>query len=1147
MIKDILLHVSRSYTAIVEQTEFIGTGDTEFAQLDNSIMRGVFQPVDYTGSILNIDSVSAGTQAYFIAGDGTLWGWGSNDRTLGRNSTDTSLIRSSPVQIGTETNWSSVSAGIGDFAFAIKSNGTLWSWGNTNTNGELGLGDTNNTRSKPTQIGARTDWSKIKAYNGGAIALTSTGELWGWGINTNGQLATSNTQPRSSPVQIGKGLWNDLGLNVLDFDVSIGPSVHVIAVVQNPFDTTNLRNLWGWGMNTSGQLGLNDVVSRSSPVQIPNIQLAGDPSFKRVACGGSHTLAVMEETPGVPNALHRTLWAWGANGSGQLGTNNNTLRSSPVQVGTRTDWDTPYAAADVSYGKLGTTNPGLNEYGQLWTWGWLSETFSFGIGPNDINAGSVFRSSPIQISAPTTNNWSTISPNRSRSVSIIEDGVIGGVAYAAGEQPHLIGVPSFTKSISIEMPSDKIWNVMSISSYTMAIDSAGKLWAWGLNENGNLGTGDTVSRPSPVQIGTETNWADVKTSNVGTTLALKTNGTLWSWGNNNVGILGISPLTGNRSSPVQIGTETNWSRLPKKIDTNHLGAIKTNGTLWTWGLNTNGQLGLGDISNRSAPTQVGTRSYSMVSMSTNHTVAISTDGSLWAWGSNNLGKLGDNSSTQRNAPVQVGARTDWIDIEALESNSIFIRSNRTMWIAGSALSAGGWYDQNYLTYVYDVASENPTYVKGDVGWNHALLLKTDGSLWLWGNNDQGVLGDGSTTYRSLPVQVGTDWIDAACGNSSDGTGAISATGINTFAIRTAGTLWGWGSNSANQLGIFSTSAHRSSPVQIGTLSTWNNAIISAGNASGYIRAQNGTIWSWGSNTNGRLGLNISTGLTRSIPQQIGNRSNWTMVKSFHQHSGAITTNGQLWLWGRNNEGQLGDSTNVEKSSPVQVGTRTDWLNFSLGASHTIAIRDDGTLWSWGSNLSGQLGLDLPTIVGSHRSSPVQIGTETNWSKIGTTIFASFATKTDGSLWAWGNFTQWGDGSSATETRSSPVQVGYYPNIRDIYGGNTSLLFGQTNNTILQNGTGRDSQVRFAPSFNVNHSSPVMVQYTSVMRVNAAVNETTVVTKRTDDRLYAFGSNQWGSYGLGDTINRSSPVQLGHDILHDDFYVGTRNIVMKKTY
>ena len=245
---------------------------------------------------------------------------------------------------------------------------------------------------------------------------------------------------------------------------------------------------------------------------------------------------------------------------------------------------------------------------------------------------------------------------------------------------------------------------MSYASF--AIKTDGTLWSWGKNAHGQLGQGDTVNRSSPVQVGALTTWASF-TGGRDACMAIKTDGTLWGWGRNaNYGQLGLGNLT-NYSSPKQVGSLTNWLQV---IGSNfNTTALKTDGTLWSWGKNTSGEGGLGNLTNYSSPKQIGAlTTWSKLAMCRKGSLAITTGGALWSWGFGNSGQLGLGNTTSYSSPKQVGALTGWSKLAKSSSG------------AGDFMAA----------------------------------IKTNGSLWTWGKNTNGALGLGDITNRSSPVQVG---------------------------------------------------------------------------------------------------------------------------------------------------------------------------------------------------------------------------------------------------------------------------------------------------------------------------------------------------------------------------------------------------------
>jgi alpha-tubulin suppressor-like RCC1 family protein len=183
------------------------------------------------------------------------------------------------------------------------------------------------------------------------------------------------------------------------------------------------------------------------------------------------------------------------------------------------------------------------------------------------------------------------------------------------------------------------------------------LWSWGANTTGELGTGTIVGRSSPVQVGSLTNWRVVEGGGFAFSAAVKTDGSLWTWGDNTNGQLGLGNVV-HRSSPVQVGSLIDWNSIT--CGHRHAVAIKTDGSLWTWGDNTYGQLGIGDVVPRSSPVQVGSlTTWAQVVAGMYYTVALKTDGTLWSWGENTHGQLGIGDVVHRSSPVQVGSLTVW--------------------------------------------------------------------------------------------------------------------------------------------------------------------------------------------------------------------------------------------------------------------------------------------------------------------------------------------------------------------------------------------------------------------------------------------------------------------------------------------------------
>ena len=297
----------------------------------------------------------------------------------------------------------------------------------------------------------------------------------------------------------------------------------------------------------------------------------------------------------------------------------------------------------------------------------------------------------------------------------------------------------------------------------------------------------------------------------------------------------------------------------------------------------------------------------------------------------------------------------------------------------------------------------------ECGTQHTAAVKTDGTLWCWGLNEYGQLGDNTRTYRSSPVQTvafGTNWKQVSC-SLWFGWSNLTA------AIKTDGTLWTWGYNSFyGQLGD-NTTTSRSSPVQtVAFGTTWKQ--VSVGYWHMAAIKTDGTLWTWGFNSYGVLGTNNTTS-TSSPVQTVTYATDWYQVDCGTYLVGAVKKNGTLWMWGKNQAGQLGDNSVTQRNSPVQtVSLGSNWKQVSCGYRHSAAIKTDGTLWCWGYNTNGQLGDNTTT----SRSSPVQtVAFGTTWKQVSCGYASTAAIKIDGTLWFWGQDDYF--------TKSSPIQTTAY--------------------------------------------------------------------------------------------------------------------------
>lgn len=302
----------------------------------------------------------------------------------------------------------------------------------------------------------------------------------------------------------------------------------------------------------------------------------------------------------------------------------------------------------------------------------------------------------------------------------------------------------------------------------------------------------------------------------------------------------------------------------------------------------------------------------------------------------------------------------------------------------------------YATFLVDAGGGYQTLSAGET---FVVSIKSDGSLWAWGNNTDGQLGDGTTTGHAAPAPVtvptADPWTEVACGRA------------HAVALRADGSLWSWGANDDGQLGLGNNVA-RTFPTRIGTLDTW--AGVACGSNHTIAWRTDGTLWTWGDNLQGQLG--DTTIADRNAPVRVGTASDWVEAAGGSAHTIARRAGGSIWTWGLNSSGQLGDGTTTRRLAPVRVGTDSNWAGVSAGYIFSAGRRTNGTLCAWGHNASGQLGQGNRTF----STTALQVGTDTDWAGVHCGAACVIGTRTSGQLWAWGDNSagQLGDGTTSDQ-------------------------------------------------------------------------------------------------------------------------------------
>jgi alpha-tubulin suppressor-like RCC1 family protein len=697
-------------------------------------------------------------------------------------------------------------------------------------------------------------YAKVSAGNYHSVAIASDGTVWAWGYNGDGELGNGTTTSSLTPVQVS-GLSN------------------VVSVASGDYHSVALEadgSVWTWGKNDNGQLGNGTTTNSSVPKKI----IGSNVVF--IAADYYHTLAV--ESNG-------TVFAWGWNGYGQLGNGTTTSSSVPKQVSGLSD------AVSVTAGAYHSV--ALKSDGTVVAWGDNSN--------NQLGNGTT-TSSLVPVPVTGVNSIVSVAAGAHHTVAIKSDGTVLAWGYNAFGQ---LGNGTTTNS-SVPKQVSGLSGVTAVAAgyhHSIALKSDGSVLDWGINSNGALGNGATTSNSVPVLVSGLSGVAVSVAGGGYHTVALKSDSTVWDWGQNNYGQLGNNTTTDSHVPvqaifPVAIGfAQTEWHKVA--AGARHSVAVKSDGTVWAWGLNTNGQLGNGTTTDSKVPVPVsGLSKVFSVAAGFYHTVALKSDGTVWTWGHNGYGQLGNGTTIDNSVPKQVSGLSEIVVVAA--------------------------------------------------GVYHTVALKSDGTVWAWGHNGSGQLGDGTAINSSVPKQI----------SGLSGIWSVAAGAYYTVAMKQDGTVWTWGGNGNGQLGNGTTTTS-TVPKQVSNLS--GAMLVACGGYHTLALTSNGTVWAWGNNNEGELGNGQTTQSSVPVQVSIPSYSFGSGIAGGYLHAAGIQNDGSVWTWGWNYHGQLGNGTTTDSHVPVQV---SGWSGVAVsvagGGYHTVAMKQDGTVWDWGLNDSGQLGNNTTT-------------------------------------------------------------------------------------------------------------------------------------------------------------------------------------------
>ena len=1084
-------------------------------------------------------------------------------------------------------------------SLALKQDGTIWSWGNNtsaiNTTEPIQIekGKYKETKEIETPEGTtqttttekEIDLNNIKdiavGYNHN-LALDSEGHVYSWGYNGYGQLGDDSTSTKEIPTRIESLEEIEKVYCYKDVSMAINKQGEIYIWGYKYNKTPTKINFYGKAISLNEKLILAEDGSVWNLSDNPS-KIDGLKNIVEVTSGENHYAALDSKGK---------VWVWGYNRYGQLSQGNTTNVGTPTTVKTQDTEGTSYQDLENIV---------------------------------EIQAGE----NTLQMLSSTG--------------EIYISGYNGYGQLGEGESTSNITIAKKAKNM------DQVKNIDTNTNHSIASDRSGFVYTTGYNGNGQLGIGSNVSTNEYTVIGdtyvhvseNRISIEEGKDKQVTATLDNKfnlindlvdQNNITYETLNNEIAIVDQDgTIHANKMGTVEIiatHTITHKSTtifvqvvpvgkvtVPKlEIGATHTAALKTDGTVWTWGSNSYGQLGTGDNINKAMPAKVMDIENAIdISVGSYNTVVVKDDGTVWSFGYNGYGQLGDGTSSSRNTPVQVikqdGKPLEKIvKISAGTNKTIALDENGHVWVWGNTYKSTA----TKLSTVNNAIDISPSYVvtqTGKVytlegekleidnilrvseGTNHALFLTKEGTGYSIGANSNGQLGDGTTVSKNSPTVIKTEK-----SNLTD-IKELKAGSGSSMAIMKNGDTYTWGSNNNNKLGTTATK-NQIYPTKLENVNTSISGDIGTDNG-GIIDTQ-GFVYMWGLGTYGNLGNSLyntsvepvlvgaeEAGLdeydiilhlgethqitvtnktfnvlkeiqeTGTINYNIGNSniasiSNTGLVTGQKEgkttaivtkadtgatsianvtvlpegveiepmaltcmsHTVVLKANGTVWAYGLNSSYELGNGTSISSDRPIQVSfpSNIKITQIAVGNTHNLALDTEGNVWVWGVNSNNALGTKLKT-------TPSRLGIS-NVKKIAANNDQSMILTKDGYVYVWGLNSNGELGVGTYKEVKTPTLLNYVNNILDISIGKNHTMLLTTKGKVLTSGLNSYGQTGKTEG-KTNIFTQIEVPAT-VGKISAGDNHSVLLT--TNGEVYTFGYNENGQLGLGTKTNVTIPTK-----------------------
>lgn len=986
-----------------------------------------FSPIQVPG-LPPIKSIAAGTyRALALAVDGTVWQWGQG-------------VMYGTAQAATQvdglTGVTAVAAG-DEFGLALQTDGRVMAWGR-DYQGQLGDGLTDST-GKLVQVSGLSAIHQIVAGRNFSFAIDGDGSLWAWGENDPGKLGTGNTATAYTPVKV-TGVTNLSG-------VAAGPRGAVAVTASG--------EIWAWGETLGSSIGPQPKRQTLPSATTPPTWATGS-SARILAFAGTVGTVVWPATTKPETVFRYSLFVDGKRVAVVPGSERRAVvpglmpgRSHTVTIYAQDragNWSTQGLTATAFNwsGRLsaaGNSSYMVQSDGQVMAWGENAKgqlgngSLADAILPTPVNVPeqavmvtSVGHRSLALGADGTAWEWGS---ERAASVPVPEPRKVGGLPALSGlaagpEATYGVGVDGRVWGWQGVGASASVWAVGSVrrqravvsGQHVMALDESGALALAGSDTS----LGRPITTMAQVGVGGPSIYP-------GAVLAVNDDGTVSAWGPEGTGV----PVSG-------LADVTMVARGGA-----HGMALRADGTVWTWGENSAGQLGDGSTTNRTTPVKVpGLIDVVAIATGTSHSLAMTADGTVWAWGSNEHGQLGDGTQTERHSPVPVsiypdstppewpggatvtpsnlsatGVTISWpsaSDDRAVASYHVYVNGLRSVRTSATSIAFTTLLaDESYVIEIEAVDSasnasrrltlnvttpalssaEQVEYISLT---GTASFARTSAGLWVW-DHEPGWSTKSSDAYIDPVLEEPTGLVEVAVG------------GWHALGLTSDGTVWAWGSNETGQLGRGYATDRMETSAPVPELSGVKQ--VAAADKYSVVLKNDGTVWSWGYGWRGGLGTGVALQLS---PVQVPGLTDVVAIATQNEHTIALKSDGTVWGWGSNALGELGGLIGSSILTPVRIPGISGVTAIATGQNHSLALTEDGEVWGWGANHYGQVG-QAPTDLFVRQPTRLNISGIT---AVAAGQFFSVALQADGTVLTWGrnDWGQLGDGQ--------PDQVRYLP-------------------------------------------------------------------------------------------------------------------------